>query len=61
MPKCFFTVRLVKCKVTRFPETPKEDESTKVEIGEDNAENGNENISNSDLRDEISGQMKLFD
>ena len=46
---------------TRFPETPKEDESTKVEIGEDNAENGNENISNSDLRDEISGQMKLFD
>ena len=42
----------------KFPEEPKEDQSTKVEIEEDN---GDEGISDSDLRDEITGQMKLFD
>ena len=42
----------------RFPEEPKEDQSTKVEIEEENADEG---ISDSDLRDEITGQMKLFD
>ena len=42
----------------KFPEEPKEDQSTKVEIEEENADEG---ISDSDLRDEITGQMKLFD
>ena len=42
----------------RFPEEVIEDQSTKVEIEE---ENENEVISDSDLRDEITGQMKLFD
>jgi topoisomerase-4 subunit A len=42
----------------RFPEEVIEDQSTKVEIEE---ENGDEGISDSDLRDEITGQMKLFD
>lgn len=42
----------------KFPEVPKEDQSTKVEIEEENADEG---ISDSDLRDEITGQMKLFD
>ncbi len=43
---------------TRFPEEVIEDQSTKVEIEE---ENGDDNVSDSDLRDEITGQMKLFD
>ena len=43
---------------TRFPEEVLEDQSTKVEI---EVENGNESVSDSDLRDEITGQMKLFD
>lgn len=42
----------------RFPEELEVDQSTKVEIEE---ENGEEGISDSDLRDEIIGQMKLFD
>ena len=42
----------------RFPEEVKEDQSTKVEIEE---EIGDEGVSDSDLRDEITGQMKLFD
>lgn len=42
----------------KFPEEIIEDQSTKVEIEE---ENENEVISDSDLRDEITGQMKLFD
>ena len=45
----------------RFPEEVKEDQSTKVEIDEENGENADGSISNSDLRDEITGQMKLFD
>lgn len=52
---------VVELEPTRFPEPVNEEKSTKVEIEEDNMENGNENISDSDLRDEISGQMKLFD
>ena len=43
---------------TRFPEEVLEDQSTKVEI---EVENGDESVSDSDLRDEITGQMKLFD
>ncbi len=43
---------------TRFPEPEPVDESTKVEIED---ENGDEDVSDSDLLDEISGQMKLFD
>lgn len=40
---------------TRFPEAPKEEKSTKIEIdAEDDSE------SDSDLLDEITGQMKLF-
>jgi Type IIA topoisomerase (DNA gyrase/topo II, topoisomerase IV), A subunit len=42
---------------TRFPE-PEPQETIKVEIDE---ENGDNHISDSDLRDEITGQMKLFD
>ena len=45
----------------RFPEEVKEDQSTKVEIDEENGENADDSISDSDLRDEITGQMKLFD
>ncbi len=45
----------------RFPEEIKEDQSTKVEIDEENGENADDSISDSDLRDEITGQMKLFD
>lgn len=46
---------------THFPEPEAEkEESTKVEIDEENG-NGEEKISDSDLRDEITGQMKLFD
>ncbi|MCE5178073.1 MAG: DNA gyrase/topoisomerase IV subunit A [Porphyromonadaceae bacterium] len=43
----------------RFPEPETEQQETmKVEIGE---ENGDTPLSDSDLRDEITGQMKLFD
>ncbi|MDD3510266.1 MAG: DNA gyrase/topoisomerase IV subunit A [Fermentimonas sp.] len=52
---------VIELEPTRFPEPVNEDKSTKVEIEEDNSENGNEEISDSDLRDKISGQMKLFD
>ncbi|MDD4778310.1 MAG: DNA gyrase/topoisomerase IV subunit A [Fermentimonas sp.] len=52
---------VIELEPTRFPEPVDEEKSTKVEIEEDNSENGNEDISDSDLRDEISGQMKLFD
>jgi len=45
----------------KFPEEPEEDQSTKVEIEEENGENAEESLSESDLRDEITGQMKLFD
>ncbi len=41
----------------RFPE-PETQETMKVEIED---ENGDTPISDSDLRDEITGQMKLFD
>jgi topoisomerase-4 subunit A len=44
---------------TRFPEPePELQESIKVEIDE---ENGDSPVSDADLRDEITGQMKLFD
>ncbi len=44
---------------TRFPEPePELEESMKVEIDE---ENGDSPVSDADLRDEITGQMKLFD
>lgn len=44
---------------TRFPELPDEQEqSTNVEIEEDTENN---NVSHSDVLDEITGQMKLFD
>ncbi len=49
---------VVELEPTRFPEPGSADESTKVEIDE---ENGDEHVSDSDLRDEITGQMKLFD
>ncbi|HAR38629.1 MAG: DNA topoisomerase IV [Bacteroidetes bacterium GWD2_45_23] len=43
----------------RFPEPePEQQETMKVEIDEENGENS---ISDADLRDEITGQMKLFD
>ena len=45
----------------RFPEEPEDDQSTKVEIEEENVENTDDAASDSDLRDEITGQMKLFD
>ncbi|WP_019539712.1 DNA gyrase/topoisomerase IV subunit A [Proteiniphilum acetatigenes] len=51
----------------RFPEPEEEPQQTmKVEIGEENGENGEigetgeNDISDADLRDEITGQMKLF-
>ena len=44
---------------TRFPEPePEQEETMKVEIED---ENGDSQISDEDLRDEITGQMKLFD
>ncbi len=52
---------VIELEPTRFPEPVKEEKSTKIEIEEDNTENGNDDVSDSDLRDEISGQMKLFD
>jgi len=43
----------------RFPEPePEQEEVMKVEIED---ENGDNHISDEDLRDEITGQMKLFD
>ena len=42
---------------TRFPE-PEPQETMKVEIED---ENGDTPLSDADLRDEITGQMKLFD
>jgi topoisomerase-4 subunit A len=43
----------------RLPEPePEPEESIKVEIDE---ENGDSQLSDSDLRDEITGQMKLFE
>lgn len=55
-----FEVRTVEeLEPTRFPEPESEPEETmKVNIEE---ENDDETISDSDLRDEITGQMKLFD
>lgn len=52
---------VVELEPTRFPEPEIEDNSTKVEIDNDYVENGKDYMSDSDLRDEISGQMKLFD
>lgn len=52
---------VIELEPVRFPEPVNKESSTKVEIDEEGSENGNENISDSDLRDEISGQMKLFD
>jgi topoisomerase-4 subunit A len=44
---------------TRIPEpAPEPQEAMNVEIGE---ENGDTPVSDADLRDEITGQMKLFD
>ena len=43
---------------TRFPEPPKEEEPTKVEI--DNDDDDDDDVNDSDLLDEITGQMKLF-
>ena len=55
-----FTVKTVEeLEPTRFPEPePELQETMKVEIDE---ENGDSPVSDADLRDEITGQMKLFD
>ena len=54
-----FEVKIVEeLEPTRFPEEVVEDHSTKVEI---ELEVGEDGVSDSNLRDEITGQMKLFD
>jgi topoisomerase-4 subunit A len=50
---------VIELEPTRFPEPEQEQEaSIKVEI---DVENGDSQLSDADLRDEITGQMKLFD
>ncbi|NLX66163.1 MAG: DNA gyrase/topoisomerase IV subunit A [Bacteroidales bacterium] len=57
----FEVTKVEELEPQRFPESEEEpQQAMKVEIGEENEENSEENISDADLRDEITGQMKLF-